>query len=400
MDARKVDSDMTWAIEALPFVWGAQRSPNNPEGIPNELPFALSYDRATGRVIQQHSPVVAACLADVYERGSILGSNVDNTGAGRRYADDFLDFISKWLDDDQTVRNGRLLEIGCGNGYLLDRLRNRFDTVIGIEPGPQGQAGAERFGLNILKDFFPSPQLEGQKFSAIVLMSVFEHVEDPVGLASLLADYLEPDGRVFVSVPDEGPYIRNFDVSTLFHEHWSYFEQDTLVHTMSLGGLATRRRALSGYGGSAYAELAVATESVAPSAKALESAISVAQNYIAGAKASCEELRVFCQNVRASGRSLGVYVPARFVNAMKISGILPEGVRFFDDDPGLVSTYYPGIPIAIENRDALVGNPVDTLIIMSRTFGSSLRDTLRSLLPGETAITLISELPGQAPQEA
>ncbi|WDR04352.1 class I SAM-dependent methyltransferase [Devosia algicola] len=220
---KKMATTARWAIEALPFIWGAQSTPNNGNGVPNELPFVLSYDKMTGRVIQTPSSVVADCLANVYELGSILGSNVDEIGAGRQYADDFLEFISEWVQKTPECSRQSLLEIGCGNGYMLDRLRGSFTSVIGIEPGPQGQSGAERYGIEVIKDFFPSPQLHGLKFSAIVLMSVFEHVDDPVALAAMLGDYLEPGGRIFVSVPDEGPYIRNFDVSTLFHEHWSLF---------------------------------------------------------------------------------------------------------------------------------------------------------------------------------
>lgn len=398
MEGEKMGAKARWAIEALPFIWGAQNTPNNADGVPNELPFVLSFDEATGRVIQEQSSVVAACLSNVYEKGSILGSNVDDVGAGRLYADDFLKFISEWVKNTPKVSRQSVLEIGCGNGYMLDRLRGSFASVAGIEPGPQGQSGAERYELEIIKDFFPSPQLHGLKFSAILLMSVLEHVEDPVALASMLANYLQPGGRVFVSVPDEGPYIRNFDVSTLFHEHWSYFDRDTLLNTMALGGLTAERCEASGFGGSVYGEFSVSAENKPLSDQQLVPAIEAAIRYMTGARASCDHLLEFCQRVLADNRTLGVYVPARFVNAMRIAGIPIHGVRFFDDDPSLVGTFYPGIPIAIESRASLIEAPVDTLLIMSRTFGSTLKRVLTDILPDGSQIVLISDL-GDLPSQ-
>ncbi|MCJ8238699.1 class I SAM-dependent methyltransferase [Peteryoungia algae] len=385
-------AELKWGIDALPFMWGAQDTPHNQHGVPDELPFVLSYDPSTGRVIQEKNAQVAECLERVYEKGSILGSNVDDEGFGRRYADDFLRFISHWLERAADGTRESVLEIGCGNGYLLERLRPSFATVIGIEPGPQGQEGAARFGLEIIRDFFPSPLIEGRRFSAIILTSVLEHVEDPVGLASSLKDYLTPGGRIFVSVPDEGPYIASHDVSTLFHEHWSYFDHQTLLSTMALGGLVAERCEGSNYGGSIYAELRPSEDRIEIDRAGIEAAISKAQDYITKSRESCYRLSEECANRRSGGRSLGVYVPSRFVNAMRICQMPSDGIRFFDDDLSLAGTFYPGIPVAVECRQSLIDRPVDTVLIMSRTFGPALKEKLRESLPATTEIVLVSDL--------
>lgn len=383
-----------WTIEALPFMWGAQDTPDNGYGLPNELPFVLTFDPLTGRVIQEKNALVADFLEKVYQKGSILGSNVDDSGFGRRYADDFLGFIAHWLDSSPDRPRASVLEIGCGNGYLLARLRSSFDNVLGIEPGPQGQQGAARFGLEIIRDFFPTPLIQGRQFSAIILTSVLEHVEDPSKLAASLVDYLEPGGRIFVSVPDEGPYIANADVSTLFHEHWSYFDQETLLNTMAVAGLKAVRCENSGYGGSIYAELTPGHGGLELNAISVEASNEKALTYIKRTRECCDQLSAECMKRISAGKTLGVYVPSRFVNAMRVSNMPCEGFRFFDDDSSLLGTYYPGIPIAVESRDDLIQRPVDVLLIMSRTFGFSLRDQLRNYLPETTEIILVSDIIG------
>ena len=45
---------------------------------------------------------------------------------------------ARWLDDVQAqlvrshAQGGRMLEVGCGTGLILDRLRGDFDEVVGV----------------------------------------------------------------------------------------------------------------------------------------------------------------------------------------------------------------------------------------------------------------------------
>lgn len=375
----------TWTIESLPFVWCAQATPNNPYGLPDTLPFTLTVEEKTGLLVQRPDPLVEEALTRAYKAGSVLGSNVAEDGIGRQYADDFLNFITRTLGSEPEARVS-VLEIGCGNGYLLSRMLPFFGSAIGIEPGPQGQQGAARYGVNILQGFFPVLELAG-RYSAIVLMSVLEHVQNPAHFVRELRNYLTPNGRIFISVPNEGAYIDNGDVSTLFHEHWSYFDKNTFRATMFQAGLRVVTDCESSFGGSLYACL---SDDVPEGSciDGLDDNLRVAHTYVSQARNHCETLRKACDELTAGARSLGVYVPARFVNAMGISGIPANSIRFFDDDPGLIGTYYPGIPIAIESRVDLMKSPPDSILIMSRTFGPKLAEQLKQLLPATNVLTV------------
>jgi SAM-dependent methyltransferase len=372
-------------IESLPFVWGAQATPNNPYGLPDTLPFTLTVEETTGLLVQRPDPLVEEALTNAYKAGSVLGSNVAEDGIGRQYADDFLNFITSTIGSELDCRLS-VLEIGCGNGYLLSRMRPLFGSAVGIEPGPQGQQGAARYGVNILQGFFPMPEIAG-RYSAIVLMSVLEHVQNPARFVSELRDYLTPNGRIFISVPNEGAYIDNGDVSTLFHEHWSYFDRNTLCATMDHAGLRVVTHCESSFGGSLYACLSDDL-SERSGIDGLNDNLRVSHTYISQARDHCETLRKACEKLTAGGRSLGVFVPARFVNAMVISGIPADFIRFFDDDPSLIGTYYPGIPIAIESRADLMKSSPDSILIMSRTFGPKLAEQLKKLLPTTNVLTV------------
>lgn len=388
-NAKKLDE---WAIEALPFIWGALDEPRNKGGLSDFLPFNLTFDERTGLLTQKPQARVEESLSIAYELGSVLGSNVDEQGQGRRYADDFLAFIEGALQNIEP-HECHVLEIGCGNGYLMSRLVGRVASIVGIEPGPQGQIGAARFGLNIVQGFFPEA-LEKRKFSVIILNSVLEHIQDPVSLMSVVSHYLKPNGIAIISVPDESAYIRSNDVSTLFHEHWSFFEETTLKNVIAIAGMRVQSCQKSSFGASIYASVGATDASCSDTLEGVADATKRARRYIQKARDNCIILGDVCHKLTANGKSLGIYVPARFVNAMVISKMLSLKVRFFDDDPALIGTYYPGIPIMIEAGSALLESPTDALLIMSRTFGPQLAERLRSQLSDSVSVMTVADILG------
>jgi 2-polyprenyl-3-methyl-5-hydroxy-6-metoxy-1,4-benzoquinol methylase len=379
-----------WDIDALPFIWGTQDEPRNKGGLSDFLPFNLTFDKRTGLLTQKPQEVVEKSLSIAYELGSVLGSNVDEDGQGRRYADDFLEFIDGALVNIEPDKC-HVLEIGCGNGYLMSRLVGRVASVVGIEPGPQGQLGADRFGLNIVRGFFPEA-LEKRKFSLIILNSVLEHIQDPAGMMRMVLQYLESGGVAVISVPDESAYVLTNDVSTLFHEHWSFFDDTTLKNVMAIAGMRVLNCQKSGFGASIYASVAASDASHPEALQGVDDAIKLARCYIHKARDNCIILGAECQKMMAKRNTLGIYVPARFVNAMVISKMSSLGIRFFDDDPALVGTYYPGIPIMIESGSALLENPTDSILIMSRTFGPQLAERLRSQLPDRVSVMTVANI--------
>ena len=102
----------------------------------------------------------------------------------------------------EQVPAGRLLDVGCGPGLLLDEARTAGYDVVGIELSREAaQHARDALGLDVrevaLEDFD-----DAGGFDVVVLADVIEHVGDPVGAIARCADLLRPGGVLCVVTPD------------------------------------------------------------------------------------------------------------------------------------------------------------------------------------------------------
>lgn len=113
-----------------------------------------------------------------------------------------FEFIRRALP--MTLEGLRVLEIGCGPGFLLHEFRRRGAACLGLEPDAAAAAYArEAFSLTVREEDFRSPTLRPHAYDLILLSHVFEHLPDPVGALARLHDLLAPDGLVFIEIPRE-----------------------------------------------------------------------------------------------------------------------------------------------------------------------------------------------------
>jgi SAM-dependent methyltransferase len=105
---------------------------------------------------------------------------------------------------ERHVPGGRLLDVGCGHGLLLDEARMRGWRATGLEPSDAGRAHATRaLGLEVRAGTLADAG-RTERYDAIVLADVLEHLDDPAGELRRCAALLRPGGAVCVVTPDPG----------------------------------------------------------------------------------------------------------------------------------------------------------------------------------------------------
>lgn len=93
----------------------------------------------------------------------------------------------------------RLLDVGCHDLELIDRVRTRLASAMGVDPliDPARDGDVETRRGRFPEDFdFPD-----ECFDCITMLAVFEHVEDPKNVARACERCLAPGGRVVLTVP-------------------------------------------------------------------------------------------------------------------------------------------------------------------------------------------------------
>jgi 2-polyprenyl-3-methyl-5-hydroxy-6-metoxy-1,4-benzoquinol methylase len=109
---------------------------------------------------------------------------------------------SMHVRDLPAARDGRrLLDIGCGNGAFLVRMRTAGWSVAGIEPDPEARSHAVSAGLRVREGPSIEEAFPGERFDAITLNHVLEHVHDPLALLGAGAEALVAGGTLWIAVP-------------------------------------------------------------------------------------------------------------------------------------------------------------------------------------------------------
>ncbi|MEN3279792.1 MAG: hypothetical protein V7607_932 [Solirubrobacteraceae bacterium] len=145
--------------------------------------------------VQQPELPAGAQLHELYRDMSDDAYLVEETGR-RATAASLLDLIA------EHVSSGRLLDVGCGHGLLLDEARRRGFDVVGLELSRSAALHARAaLGLDVRE--VPLEEFDSwNSFDVVVLADVIEHLDDPVGAIESCARLLRPGGALCVVTPD------------------------------------------------------------------------------------------------------------------------------------------------------------------------------------------------------
>jgi 2-polyprenyl-3-methyl-5-hydroxy-6-metoxy-1,4-benzoquinol methylase len=102
-------------------------------------------------------------------------------------------------------RDQRVLEVGCGSGYVSRHLVERGNDVVGIDIDPDAVNAARQVIAEVHccdLDIVDASSVVSGPFDVIVLADVLEHVRDPDRVLADLLGVLAPDGRVVLSIPN------------------------------------------------------------------------------------------------------------------------------------------------------------------------------------------------------
>jgi SAM-dependent methyltransferase len=169
----------------------------------------------------------AAELASLYGPGYLARWGATDTSEMARVRAmkhaSFADFLR---DVRSEVRGGRLLDVGCATGFLMEVADADGFEVYGLDRNAEGVALArERFGDRVHCGDLADAPFDGIDFDVVTAIDVFEHVTDPGALLDGIEARLRPGGVLAAVLPNAGSAVRR-----LLGGRWPHYVAEHLFH--------------------------------------------------------------------------------------------------------------------------------------------------------------------------
>jgi SAM-dependent methyltransferase len=134
-----------------------------------------------------------------------------------------------------------LLDIGCGNGFVLEVARERgWDAITGVEPSADAIAkAAPGIGPRIVQDVMRPGLFEPESFDAITLFQVLDHIPEPLELLRECLRVLRPGGAILAFNHDVEAWSARLLRSRspiVDVEHTYLYSNDTMTRLFSAAG--------------------------------------------------------------------------------------------------------------------------------------------------------------------
>lgn len=124
-----------------------------------------------------------------------------------RQVDHLAPGVPPVLSPALAAPTGSFLDVGCGEGFLLDRVGREHPSwqLTGFEVSPSRADIAAARGHRVLVDGDGTVPVAPESFDVVACCHVIEHVPDDRAYAAYLASLVRPGGHLYVETPVKLP---------------------------------------------------------------------------------------------------------------------------------------------------------------------------------------------------
>lgn len=145
----------------------------------------------------------------------------------------------------QLPRTSRIIEVGCGNGFFLQALRERgWQNLVGYEPSREAIARADpRIATCVEPSMFEAASVSAASADLICFFHVLDHLLQPLAFLEICQRVLKPGGFVYGITHDLAAWPhRLWGEGSLAYDiqHIYLFDRHTIRRVLGQAGFAVQ----------------------------------------------------------------------------------------------------------------------------------------------------------------
>jgi SAM-dependent methyltransferase len=289
-------------------------------------------------------------------------------------------------------RDASIADVGCATGGLLAEFKKQgFTNLTGFDPSRACADAARRlYDIEVKAASIYELRMIQDRFNAILLTGVLEHLRDVDESITALSGLLTPGGLLYIEVPDATRYCKWFSAPFQFFsmEHVNFFSPGSLANLLSrLGFDCLQTTRLNRFLGPRAVEPAIAAvfRLRSPSASPpppptpdVETGPALTV-YIGQSAARDQQIHATIAQLAESRVPLAVWGAGTHTLRLLETSPLPTAnlVAFIDSNSRYQGKSLHGIPIVGPGQ---FHNPTATILISSHAAESEIAESIRTRL--------------------
>lgn len=309
----------------------------------------------------------------------------------------------KWSLDE----NSFIVDIAGNDGALLKEFKSEIGCkVLNVDPASNLTAIAEAAGIESISKFWSQElaldiQLGHGAADIITATNVFAHVDDVRGFLEASKSLLKSTGVMVIECPYLVDFIENYEFDTVYFEHLSYIGVIPMLKLAEIVGMkliSVEKQNI--HGGTIRMTLARknAEIEVEDSVQQFhERELHLQYDHIAKyrmwTKSVNSIISEFSQRIlelKKGGAKIAAFAASAKGNTLLNSaGMNTDILKYIaDETPEKIGKFSPGTGIPIVNKQEIINDPPDYIVILSWNFKEEIIEKLRKIYSGSFIVPI------------
>jgi SAM-dependent methyltransferase len=140
---------------------------------------------------------------------------------------EYEDFQRRFDQLKNVIANKKWIDIGTGNGGILDLMAPIASEAIAIEPQENARNALIKIGYKV---FSSLEDITEKNFDVVTLFHVFEHLTNPMETLKKIRDKMSFGGKVIIEVPHARDFLISFLNLDAF-KSFTFLSEHLILHT-------------------------------------------------------------------------------------------------------------------------------------------------------------------------